>query len=281
MPLFTFKNPLTISDGAGFTSSINEEMTGLSPAVNELSIGQNVATSSNVTFGETTLDETKTFIIPNDAGTQNMVLGYGFISGSTIAFTNDLVVSENHTHEDDLTIIGSVSYGASNFSGSSVTTIHQSGSTTLGDSLDDVHNITGSYSISGSMKIDGVEINEISNNSDFSDGNANALVTEQAAYTGVLGETATNNVFLRKNYAKSGTITNSTASFTAATASVSSLTTTTKNDFQFFLNGMLMEPDAITIEQSGSTFLTHINASSLGYNLTGNDEVVAWGKFNS
>ncbi len=281
MPLFTFKNPLTLSDGTGFTSSIDDGMAGLSPAVNELSIGQNVATSSNVTFGETTLDETKTFIIPNNAGTQNMVLGYGFISGSTIEFTNDLVVSENHTHEDDLTIIGSVSYEASNFSGSSVTTIHQSGSTTLGDSLDDVHNITGSYSISGSMKINGVEITEISNNSDFSDGSSNTLVTEAAAYVGVLGDTATNNVFLRKNYAKAGTITNSTASFTAATASVSTLTAVTKNDFQFFLNGMLMEPDAITIEQSGSTFLTHINASSLGYNLTGNDEVVAWGKFNS
>ena len=44
---------------------------------------------------------------------------------------------------------------------------------------------------------------------------------------------------------------------------------------------MIMEPDAVTIEQSGSTFLTHINASSLGYNLGSDDEVVAWGKFNS
>ena len=44
---------------------------------------------------------------------------------------------------------------------------------------------------------------------------------------------------------------------------------------------MIMEPDALTIEQSGSTFLTHINSTSLGYNLTSDDEVVAWGKFNS
>jgi hypothetical protein len=281
MPLFTFKNPLTISDGTGFTSSFDGEMDGLLPAINELSIGQTVATSSNVTFNETNLDETQTFIIPNNAGTQNMVLGYGFISGSTIAFTNDLVVSENYTHEDDVTILGSVSYEASNFSGSSVTTIHQSGSTTFGNTLDDVHNITGSYSISGSININGVEINEISNNSDFSDGGSTTLVTEAAAYTGVLGDSGPNSVFLRKNFAKSGTMTNSTASFTAVTASVSTLTTTTKNDFQFFLNGMLMEPDALTIEQSGSKFLTHINTTSLGFNLVSGDEVVAWGKFNS
>ena len=65
MPLFTFKNPLTISDGTGFTSSFDGEMDGLLPAINELSIGQTVATSSNVTFNETNLDETQTFIIPN------------------------------------------------------------------------------------------------------------------------------------------------------------------------------------------------------------------------
>jgi hypothetical protein len=177
--------------------------------------------------------------------------------------------------------LGSVSYEASNFSGSSVTTIHQSGSTTFGNTLDDVHNITGSYSISGSININGVEINEISNNSDFSDGSSTTLVTEAAAYTGVLGDSGPNSVFLRKNFAKSGTMTNSTASFTAVTASVSTLTTTTKNDFQFFLNGMLMEPDALTIEQSGSKFLTHINTTSLGFNLVSGDEVVAWGKFNS
>jgi len=282
MPTLTFKNPLTITDGTGFTSSFSgEEQLGLSTTINELSIGQNVATSSNVTFNSTTMDETQTFIIPNNAGTQNMVLGYGFISGSTVLCDGNLVVSENHTHEDDMSVIGSVSYGNSVFSGSSVTTIHTSGSTTFGDSLDDVHNITGSYSISGSIYINGVEINEISNNSDFSDGNANAVVTEAAAYVGVLGDTATNNVYLRKLYAKKGTISNATASFTAVTASASSLTTTTKNDFQFFLNGMLMEHDALTIEQSGSKFLTHINTTSLGYILTGDDEVVAWGKFNS
>ena len=168
MPTLTFKNPLTITDGTGFTSSFSgEEQLGLSTTINELSIGQNVATSSNVTFNSTTMDETQTFIIPNNAGTQNMVLGYGFISGSTVLFDGNLVVSENHTHEDDMSVIGSVSYGNSVFSGSSVTTIHTSGSTTFGDSLDDVHNITGSYSISGSININGVEINEISNNKPY------------------------------------------------------------------------------------------------------------------
>jgi hypothetical protein len=33
--------------------------------------------------------------------------------------------------------------------------------------------------------------------------------------------------------------------------------------------------------QKGSTFELHIDNSSLGYSLGGDDEVVAWGKFNS
>ena len=178
MPDFILKNPLTVQGGTGVTSSL-QEMFGLTAeGVNEINIGQNVATSSNVSFNNTNIDETQTFILQNNSGTENLVLGYGFISGSTVLFDGSLVVSESHTHENDVTVLGAVSYKEGFFSGSSVTTIHQSGSTTLGDSLDDVHNITGSYSISGSIKINGYEITEISNNTDFSDGNANALVTE-------------------------------------------------------------------------------------------------------
>ena len=39
MPTLTFKNPLTITDGTGFTSSFSgEEQIGLSSTINELSI---------------------------------------------------------------------------------------------------------------------------------------------------------------------------------------------------------------------------------------------------
>jgi hypothetical protein len=49
----------------------------------------------------------------------------------------------------------------------------------------------------------------------------------------------------------------------------------------FFNNGMIIEYDALKIMQKGSTFELHIDNSSLGYNLESDDEVVAWGKFNS
>ena len=41
-----------------------------------------------------------------------------------------------------------------------------------------------------------------------------------------------------------------------------------------------MEYDVLNIKQGGSTFELHINTGSLGYNLTSDDEVVGWGKFN-
>ena len=106
-----------------------------------------------------------------------------------------------------------------------------------------------------------------------------SLVTENVASQSLNLSVATE--YLRNNFAKVGTISNSTASFTAVTASAGTLTSTTKQDFQFYLNGMVLEQDALTIQQSSSVFELHMNASSLGYNLSYSDEIVAWGKFNS
>ena len=49
----------------------------------------------------------------------------------------------------------------------------------------------------------------------------------------------------------------------------------------FFNKGMLMEYDALDIEQSGSTLLLKMNIGSMGYGFDNNDEIVGWGKFNS
>ena len=49
----------------------------------------------------------------------------------------------------------------------------------------------------------------------------------------------------------------------------------------FFVNGQLMESDALTIQQQGSTLRLDINSDNIGYDLTNDDEVVGWGKFNS
>ena len=42
-----------------------------------------------------------------------------------------------------------------------------------------------------------------------------------------------------------------------------------------------MEHDALTIQQSGSSFYLKVNTDSIGYSLESDDEIISWGKFNS
>ena len=88
---------------------------------------------------------------------------------------------------------------------------------------------------------------------------------------------------MRKNYVKtSASITATTASFTAVTASApGTMTSTTEDDFIFFINGQYMEHDALNIRQVGSTFQLHVDTGSIGYILESDDEIFAYGKFNS
>ena len=137
-----------------------------------------------------------------------------------------------------------------------MTTSFSSGSTIFGDSLDDTHQMTGSVDITGSLNLNGSPI----------------------------GTTATTfDTYLRKQYVKkSNSISVSTASFTAVTASApTGFDATNENDFIFFLNGQYMEHDAIQIQQAGSTFLLKVDNSSIGYDMESDDEILAWGKFNS
>ena len=89
--------------------------------------------------------------------------------------------------------------------------------------------------------------------------------------------------YIRKQYVKlsSSLIGNNTASFSAVTASApNELTSATEDDFLFFINGQYMEHDALTIEQSGSTFLFKVDTDSIGYILESDDEILSLGKFN-
>ena len=73
-----------------------------------------------------------------------------------------------------------------------------------------------------------------------------------------------------------------TASFTAVTASApSGLTSTTENDFVFFINGQYMEHNALAIQQKGSSLELHVDTGSIGYILESDDEILSVGKFNS
>ena len=282
MPILKFKNPLTITGSDGFISNILN-MDGTVRQNNVLEIGQDVGTDQDVTFNSVESPENETLIINNEAGTQNMVLGYEFISGSNLTFTVDtMTISENFTHEDDITINGAINFVSMSAELNNSSVIFQSGSTRFGDDLNDTHSVTGSMSVSGSFNLNGVDLIEISNNSDVTAARSNVLITENVAKAALGGDIELNNQYMRKIFAHTGSISNSTASFSAVTASVDTdLTSTTKQDFQFYLNGMLLEQDALTIQQSSSVFELHMNASSLGYNLSNSDEIVAWGKFNS
>ena len=278
MPILKFKNPLTITGSDGFISNILN-MDGTVRQTNILEIGQDIGTDQDVTFNSVESPENQTLVINNEAGTQNMVLGYQFISGSNLTFTTDtMTISESFTHNNDITINGSINFTSMSAELNNSSVIFQSGSTRFGDDLNDTHFVTGSISGSGSFDLNGYGISEISNNTTL-ENSTTSLVTENVASQSLNLSVATE--YLRNNFAKVGTISNSTASFTAVTASAGTLTSTTKQDFQFYLNGMLLEQDALTIQQSSSVFELHMNASSLGYNLSDSDEIVAWGKFNS
>jgi hypothetical protein len=160
-----------------------------------------------------------------------------------------------------------------------------SGSTRFGDTIDDTHNFTGSMYISGSWNLNGTNITEISDDTSLTDGSSTALVTENAVKAYVDSQdSAANQAYIRKQYVKiSTTLLNSaTASFTAVTASApSGLTSTTEHDFLFFINGQYMEHDALEIKQNGSSFYLQVDTDGIGYELESDDEILAWGKFNS
>ena len=113
-------------------------------------------------------------------------------------------------------------------------------------------------------------------------GSAVSKAYVNAQITGSVTSSASD--YLRKNFVKvaAGISGSSTASFEAVTASApTGMTSTSENDFIFFMNGQYMEHNAIEVEQSGSSFLLKVDVSGIGYNLESDDEIIAHGKFNS
>ena len=148
--------------------------------------------------------------------------------------------------------------------------------------ISDKHAMTGSMSTSGSFTLNGYIANEISNDETLNDDRSDSMITENAGRQ-FFSDIINNSAYLRKKFAKvASSITSTTASFTAVSASApEGLASTTEEDFMFFNNGMIIEYDALKVMQKGSTFELHIDDSNLGYELDSSDEVVAWGKFNS
>ena len=279
MPI-KLKQPLTITGGTGVTASNSGiAWDGLQQLQQDISVGNDIRTTGNVQFNAITSSgyDLDGYTLLADRWTNN------FSAGGSINVTGNLTIPGNATVSGKVTaeeIIAELT---------SSNVIFKSGSTQFGDTIDDTHYVTGSVYQSGSFSLLGSgNITEFSNDTTLADGSSTALATESSskAYTdvqlGSSGEPTTTDIYLRKNYNKTASsVSNNTASFSAVTASAGSLTATNETDFLFFNNGQIMEHDALTIQQSGSTFMLITNPTSLGYNLDSLDEIKAWGKFNA
>ena len=272
----TVTNPITFNGGTGVTLSTEGiQFDGSSVVDLTLNIGQDVATTSNVTFAQVSASS----VVFND-----ITYNSGSVVGD-LKVTGSVNTTGNLTVGGDATINGIVTAQEFHTEFVSGSIIYASGSTQFGDTLDDTHNFTGSLLITGSIVLNGSSaMDEISNDTTLADSSATSLVTENAAKTYVDDQTSTQQAYLRKQYVKttSSITVPATASFSAVTASApTGLTATSENDFIFFINGQYMEHDALTIQQNGSTFLLKVDNGSIGYNLESDDEILAIGKFNT
>ena len=275
-------NAITLISGTGVNvSNSGFGFDGSSPLTQEFSIGQPVATTDSPTFSSLTADSVS-------IGTGTTVISDGAISSSTgvVEITGSSQVTGSFDIAGNLSVSGSLT---SSILLEQITTRSidfSTGSNQFGDDLNDEHTFTGSLDITGSFKLNGYSVNEISNDSDFTDGSTTALVTEAALKSFNPSSTTTDEtLYLRKNFFKTsaGISGSNTASFTATTASApSGVTATSINDFVFFINGQYMEHDALTIRQKATgSFHLQVDTTSIGYSLESDDEILAIGKFNS
>ena len=271
----TVTNGLIFIGGTGVTISQDGVLfDGSSPMTQTISIGQTVATTDNVTF--------------NQVSASSLVFDDVTYNGDSITgdlnITGSVTTTGDFTINGDATIDGIITAQEYHTEFVSASIMFASGSTQFGDTIDDNHNFTGSLFVSASsFEINNTSFAGISNDTSLTDSSQTEVVTEHAIKSYVDSEVEDTNVYFRKQFVKtSATITTSTASFTATTASApTSLTATGENDFIFFVNGQYMEHDALQVEQSGSVFLLKVDNDSIGYDLESDDEILAIGKFDS
>ena len=274
----TLGHAFTLSAGNGITlTNEGDSFDGATAVSHTISIPQAVGTTANVQFNSVTgsllVGTTNPLTFNNDG-----ITGDISITGSLTA-TSDLSVSGNASISGTLT---AQEFHTEYVSASIMLT---SGSTRFGDTIDDTHYFTGSMYLSGSLELNKYSVDEISNDTSLTDNSSTALITEYAAKQYISGlSSAAEQAYLRKQYVKLSTslVNSSTASFSAVTASAPvGMTSTSEHDFLFFINGQYMEHDALTIQQASSTFYLQVDTDGIGYDLESDDEILAWGKFNS
>ena len=238
----TLTNGLTMLGGTGVSVVNGVNFTGEAATSTTFAIGQDVGTSSEVLFSAVSASNSL-HIGPTSFEISQRPDGHAQVDTDWHVLGD--IIAENYI------VSSSVTHMTQSFA---------SGSNIFGDSIDDNQIFTGSMDISGSISLNGSSI------------------------TAGGSEVSTFDEYVRKQFVKKAgsLVGTNTASFTAVTASApSGLTTTNENDFIFFMNGQYMEHDALTIEQSGSSFLLQVDTTSIGYSLESDDEIIAQGKFNS
>jgi hypothetical protein len=283
--LFKLNKPITLKEGTGVTLTNNgitgtHIIDGTNTSNVQVSIGQSVSTSSNVQFDNVVLSSNSLTV---GTGSDTLVFSDGKLVGD-VTFQQEVKTTEDLTTIGNLVYTDSVTATTIITGSSQVTQSVATGSNIFGSTSSDNQFFTGSLDITGSIKLNNSNtITEISNDINATDQSQTAFVTEYAAYQFLTGQ-STEGLYLRKSFVHTGSFVNSsTSSFNAITASApQTLTGTTENDFMFFINGMLVENDALTIEQKTSTNLElRLDTSSLGYELSAQDEIIGFGKFNN
>jgi len=271
-----FRQPLIIKQSTGV--SVIPDDTELQAKTREtvtIDIGNDVSVTGNPVFLSLT-PSNEQFQINQYIIKPNALTGSISLLGS--------LTSDSLTVGGDMSVSGITSAQKIESQLSESVTLFESGSTQFGDTLDDTHQFSGSFLSSGSFSVGNSSVNSVSNDTSLTDGSSKDLVTEKAVKTYLdAKDDDTITAYFRKCFAHTGSfVSSTTSSFTAVTASApTGVTSTSENDFMFFINGQLMEHDGVSVRQAGTSFLLHINSNSIGYDLTNDDEVVAWGKFNS
>ncbi len=272
-----FRQPLTIIQGTGVTvSTHNIPLQGVTQESVTISIGNDVSTTGDTVF---------LTVIPT--GKQFQINEYLIKDGQITGSLNLLgsVTSNSLTVNGNMNVLGNTTAQKITTQLSQSVTLFESGSSQFGDTSDDIHQFSGSFLSSGSLSLNNYNISNVSDDIYLSIGRPNYLITENGVKDYVdENDNDSLEIYLRKCFAHTGSFVDSdTFTFNAVTASSPSpiITSTRIDDFMFFVNGQIMESDALTIQQQGSALRLDVNSDNIGYDLTNDDEIVGWGKFNS
>ena len=170
-----FREPLTIIQGTGVTvNPDNAELKAKSRETVTISIGNDVSVTSNPIFSTLTLSNEQ-FQINQYIIKSNALTGSISLLGS--------LTSDSLTIGGDMSVLGTTTAQKIESQLSESVTLFESGSTQFGDTSDDTHQFSGSFSSSGSFSVGNHSVNSVSNDTSLTDGSSTDLVTEKAVKT--------------------------------------------------------------------------------------------------